>query len=104
MPRSTFAIFQYLGRIVAAGERGWILLHSDEAIGQPPLRDEYLFAIAEGLAGPCFVSTLYEGRFYCVPQDGAPNTKRVLGLLTQLIALNTSITDISVSPTVRILQ
>ena len=104
LPRSAFAIFQYLGRIATAGDQGRILLHSDDAIGQPPLRDEYLFVLNEGLAAPCFVSTFYEGKYYCVQQDGAANTKRILGLLTQLIALNTSISDIAVSPTVRILQ
>jgi hypothetical protein len=39
-----------------------------------------------------------------VPLTGATNTKRIIGLLTQLIALNTSLADIPVTPTVRIVQ
>ncbi len=49
----------------------------------------------------CFVATDYEGQNYCVPRDGAANTKRILGLLTQIVALNTAIEDVPVAPTVR---
>jgi hypothetical protein len=42
----------------------------------------------------------YEGLNYCVPAEGAANTKRILGLLVQLIALNTSVEDIAITPNV----
>jgi hypothetical protein len=103
LPRSAFAIFQYLGRIVAAGERGRITLVSPEAIGQPPLQDEFLFVVTSGLAGPCYLAVDYEGLNYCVPAEGVTNTKRILGLLVQLMALNTSIEDIAVTPNVRVI-
>ena len=102
LPRSAFAIFQYLGRIVAAGDSGRIRLSSPEAIDQPPLRDEYLFTLDQGASGDCFLGTTYEGQSYCVPRDGAANTKRILGLLTQLIALNTAVEDVPVAPSVRV--
>lgn len=102
LPRSTYAIFEYLGRIVAAGERGRIRLVSPEAIDQPPLMDETLFALASSDPNGCFVGVAFEGANYCVPRDGATNTKRILGLLAQLIALNTAIADIPVTPSVRI--
>ncbi len=102
LPRSVFAIFEYLGRIVAAGERGRIRLVSADAIDQPPLRDEYLFVIETGAGGGCFITTAYEGQNYCVPKEGATNTKRILGLLAQLLALNTAIEDVPVTPTVRV--
>ena len=102
IPRSAFAIFEYLGRIVAAGERGQIELSSPEAIDQPPLADRYLFTVVPGDGQGCFIFTVYEGQSYCVPRDGAANTKRILGLLTQLIALNTAISEIPVAPTVRV--
>jgi hypothetical protein len=102
LPRSAFAIFEYLGRIVAAGDRGRIPLVSPEAIDEPPLADPYLFTVVSGEGEPCFVTTVYEGRSYCVPRDGATNTKRILGLLTQLLALNTAISEIPVAPTVRV--
>ena len=102
LPRSAFAIFEYLGRIVAAGDRGRIQLVSPEAIDAPPLRDPYLFTVVSGAGQACFVATEYEGQSYCVPRDGAANTKRILGLLTQIIALNTAIEDVPVAPTVRV--
>jgi hypothetical protein len=103
VPRSAFAIFQYLGRIVAAGEAGRITLVSPDAIGQPPLQDEFLFVVTSGLAGPCYLAVDYEGLYYCVPAEGAANTKRILGLLVQLMALNTSIEDIAITPNVRVI-
>lgn len=104
LPRSAFGIFQFLGRIVAAGERGRIRLYSAEAIDQPPLRDEFLFVVDNRTAGDCFIAIQYEGESYCVPKEGATNTKRILGLLTQLIALSTTIGDIPITQTVRSIQ
>ena len=104
MPRSAFAIFKYLGRIVAGGEQARITLFSAEAIDRPPFNDDQLFVVEEGAIAGCFVSEFFEGKFYCVPQEGAVNTKRILGLLTQLIALNTSISQIPVAPTVQVLR
>ena len=99
-PRSTFSIFQYLGRLVAYGDAGQIKLQTEEAIGRAPLRDETLFAVNSG-GGDCFLSVDY-GRTYCVPDD-ALNTKRILGLLAQLLALNTSVRDVSITPQVQLL-
>ena len=52
--RSTFSIFQYLGRIVAAGEAGKIKLMTPQAIGHAPLKDDTLFAVNTGGGGDCF--------------------------------------------------
>ncbi len=102
LPRSVFAIFQYLGRLIDAGTK--VKLHSSEAIDYGPLRDEYLFEVVKGGTGNCFAAVEQGGETYCVPMEGATNTKRILGLLIQLIALNTSISDIPVTPTVRLAQ
>jgi hypothetical protein len=102
-PRSTFAIFQYLGRIVAAGDAGEIKLRTPEAVGYGSLRDDRLFVLSRSGPGSCFVAVDYGGGGYCVPDD-AINTKRILGLLAQLLALNTSVRDISLTPEVRLLQ
>jgi hypothetical protein len=103
-PRSAFGIFQYLGRLLAKGAEEPLALHSETAKGNGPLRDEQLFVIEQGKTGAgCFISTSYGGADYCVP-DSAFNTKRVLGLLVQLIALNTSIRDIAITPTVQLIQ
>lgn len=103
-PRSTYSIFQFLGRIVAAGDSGRIKLHTEEAIGREPLADDDLFFLADDGRGDCFLRVSYHGQAYCVPENGAINTKRVLGLLAQLLALNTSIRDVAITPEVRLVQ
>jgi hypothetical protein len=104
LPRSTFAIFQFLGHIVAAQEKGHIKLESPEAIGNAPLDDDRLFVITDGSGSGCFLSVNYASRNYCIPEDGARNTKRILGLLAQLIALNTSLRAIPITQQVQILR
>ncbi len=101
LPRSTFAIFQFLGRMVAGNSR--IKLVSPDAIGNPPLADDDLFVVTTGAATGCFLDVSYEGRNYCVPQN-ATNTKLILSLLAQLLALNTSIHDIPITPQVQLVQ
>jgi hypothetical protein len=104
-PRSTFSIFQYLGRLVAAGDEGQIKLITDQAKGHAPLEDDTLFAVttaAAPLGGDCFLTVDYGGANYCVPAS-ALNTKRILGLLVQLLALNTSIRDIGITQQVQLL-
>jgi hypothetical protein len=108
LPRSTFAIFQFLGHIVAAEvaaeQTGHVKLRSTEAIGQPPLADDELFDVEDGPRGGCFLDVNYSGRDYCVPENGARNTKRILGLLAQLIALSTSLGGIPITPQVQIIR
>jgi hypothetical protein len=103
IPRSVFGIFQFLGRTLAAGERGRIKLDSPEAVDLGPFRDEYLFDVEQAPSGSCFLTVDYEGATYCVPLQGANNTKRILSMLTQLLALNTSIQDIPITPIVQAL-
>ena len=103
-PRSTFSIFQYLGRLLAAGDEGQIELMTDQAKGHAPLEDDTLFSVTTGAApngGGCFL-TVDHGGTYCVP-DSALNTKRILGLLVQLLALNTSIRDVGITQQVQLL-
>ena len=78
---------------------------SPEAISRGSLRDENLFTVERAAnAGGCFLWVNYAGGSYCIPQEGAANTKRVLGLLAQLLALSTSVRDIGFTPSVRVLQ
>jgi hypothetical protein len=39
-----------------------------------------------------------------VPKEGADNTKRIFSLLATLVALNTTVNDLAITPTVRIAQ
>jgi hypothetical protein len=108
LPRSTFAIFQFLGHIVAAEvaaeQTGHIKLQSVDAIGHAPLADDELFDVEAGSKGGCFLDVNYSGRDYCVPEDGARNTKRILGLLAQLIALSTSLSGIPITQQVQLVR
>ena len=104
LPRSTFAIFQFLGHVVAAQDKGVVRLQSEDAIGHAPLKDDALFVVNDGSGGGCFLDVDYGGKSYCVPEDGARNTKRILGLLAQLIALSTSLSSIAATPQVQVIQ
>jgi hypothetical protein len=44
----------------------------------------------------CFAETRFIDGYYCVPEEGSANTKRVFGLL----ALQTSASDLAITPTV----
>ncbi len=105
-PRSTFSIYQYLGRLVAAGDAGAIKLMTPQAKGAPPLEDDTLFTITSGAppanGGDCFLTNSYGGHNYCLP-DSALNSKRILGLLAQLMALSTSIQDVGITQQVQLL-
>jgi hypothetical protein len=106
-PRSTFAIFQFLGRLVAESRRGNppIALQSIEATDSGgPFEDQDLFVLTSGSPNGCFLELNYDGQNYCVPNQGsgAINTKRILGLLAQLLALNTSVNEIPTTPQVQV--
>jgi hypothetical protein len=55
------------------------------------------------LGGQCFVHTWFEDGDYCVPEQAA-TTKRIFGLLAQLIAIQTAAADLSITPVVRVIQ
>jgi len=53
--------------------------------------------------GACFSHTWFYDGDYCVPQS-ATNTKRIFSLLSQLIAIETTASDLSITPLVRVVQ
>jgi hypothetical protein len=65
--------------------------------------DPKLFTVSSGRDGNCFVQTWLKGQSYCVPDD-ALTTKRIFNLLAQLVAIETAATDLSITPTVRVVQ
>jgi hypothetical protein len=96
--RSTFGIYQFLGRILAAGA-------TEDVVLRGPLdqkADIRILNIDRGVSTGCFVETTFNNETYCVPQQGAENTKRIFGLLAQLLALKTQTQDLAITPTVRI--
>lgn len=101
-PRSTFEIFNYLGTLIRAGDDGLVQLTNQDDAGFTTKEDNILFLVTQGGGQPCFVYVSYAGGSYCVPDGNAPNTTRILGLLAQLLALNTTINDLPATPSVRI--
>jgi hypothetical protein len=97
-PRSTFGVYRFLGRILAAEATEDIRLRSDPNFAE----DTRLLAITDGSGGPCFVSVSFEGKSYCVPENGAESTKSTFSLLTQLLALKTQSGDLNATPVVRV--
>jgi hypothetical protein len=65
--------------------------------------DPNLMTVVQDLGGQCFVHTWFADGDYCVPEQ-ATTTKRIFGLLAQLIAIQTSANDLSITPIVRITQ
>jgi hypothetical protein len=97
--RSTFGIYRFLGRILAANSMNELELASAK-----PSEDSRMLAIdSEVSPSGCFVDIGFAGEFYCVPERGAENTKRIFSLLAQLIALKTQPTDLAITPTVRVI-
>ena len=99
--RSTFGIYQFLGRILAQN------LQDEVAIRGPrtSTEDRRILGIDRESGGePCFADTSLEGEFFCVPRHGAENTKRIFSLLAALVALNTNVNDLAITPTVRLAQ
>ena len=81
------------GRIQVAESPVLATVHDDEA----------LITVVKNLGGECFVHTWFNDGDYCVPEQAA-TTKRIFGLLAQLIAIQTAASDLSITPIVRIAQ
>jgi hypothetical protein len=113
-PRSAFGIFEFLGTLIKMQRPNaptpWKYQGSlrSEVLEQPPMLttvhdDKKLIRVDSDGGGDCFVYTWFKNETYCVP-DEAFNTKRIFNLLAQLIAIQTAATDLSITPTVRIIQ
>jgi hypothetical protein len=97
--RSTFGIYQFLGQILAEQASDTIRLRGRNAGDE----DTRILAIERGhVGGACFVELTFEGESYCVPEQGAHQTKRIFSLLVQLLALKTPNADLAITPTVRV--
>jgi hypothetical protein len=114
VPRSAYGVFEFLGTLmkiqrehIAPAPYAFIPLDRRYAADTPMLEtvheDEYFMSVLQNLGGQCFVHTWFEDGDYCVPEEAA-TTKRVFGLLAQLIAIQTAATDLSITPIVRVLQ
>jgi hypothetical protein len=108
--RSAFGIFEFLGKLIKIQKTNPQLDASIPGFEGPVptlklARDEdpFLFRISAASGAQCFAYTWLNNNDYCVPEDAA-STKRIFNLLAQLIAIETSATDLSITPTVRVVQ
>jgi hypothetical protein len=116
VPRSAYGVFSFLGNLMkmqrenAAPAPQAYFPHpgrSDETEVPPKLLttgNRPLITVLQnaGMAD-CFSHTWFIDGDYCVPED-AVNTKRIFSLLAQLIAIETTASDLSVTPIVRVVQ
>jgi hypothetical protein len=121
IPRSAYGIFEMLGTLMKLHRSGWepiAYLPSQRPVPggypssrkwagliPPPLAtvhaDASLFTVEPN--GDCFVHTWFNDGEYCVPEQ-ATTTKQIFSLLAQLIAIQTAVADLSITPVVRIIQ
>jgi len=107
--RSIYGMFYYLGSIIATGDQQKVRLHHYEGLPAEATESAPLLnVLTDNSVGPgpggCFVAVAYGGKHYCVPENGADNTKRIVGILNALLALKQSTADIPNTQTVRIAQ
>jgi hypothetical protein len=96
--RSTFGIYQFLGRILDENATDRVRLHR-----RSHAEDTRLLTVVRDVGGEsCFVDLSYEGSYYCVPANGGDHTKQIFSILAQLLALKTQTGDLAITPSVRI--
>jgi len=120
VPRSAYGVFEFLGNVLKMQRRAnedpnlpppgpdLIPPGRDDVQQLPPAMksvhdDEFLITVDRNGAQSCFTHTWFYDGDYCVPQTAA-TTKRIFGLLSQLIAIQTAAADLSITPVVRIIQ
>ncbi len=98
---SAYSVFNYYGALLRSSSAHRVLL-TERAIKRT--EDSLLFTATNSGVEGCFASVAYNGKDYCVPNDGAGNTKQVLTLLIALVNLSTSRSSLPVTPTVLVNQ
>ncbi len=95
--RSTFSIYNFLGKLMTEQNSDINKMVDDTA------DDRQLLTIVQGQPVGCFVNAALDFGLYCVPLDGAQNTKRTFSILSQLLALKTTTGDYQAQPILRLL-
>jgi hypothetical protein len=102
--RSTFAMYNFLGRLLSGREPDASGLNANQLIGSDADDDDrYILTVNRGQPVGCFTAVVMDLGEYCVPIDGAQNTKRIFSILSQLLALKTTTGDLQLTPTLRLI-
>jgi len=113
-PRSAYGVFVFLGTLMKMQRerlepsRYAYIPPNRPYASEPPVletvhEDPALMTVVQNMGGECFVHTWFADGDYCVPEQAA-TTKRIFGLLAQLIAIQTAAADLSITPVVRVIQ
>jgi hypothetical protein len=112
-PRSAYGIFEFLGILIKMQRDHLAPLPrantwKREDVTEPPRLktspdDEQLFTVDFSGTTDCFARTWFLEENYCIPER-AHNSKRIFNLLAQLIAIETAVNDLSITPSVRVIQ
>ena len=115
VPRSAFGVFEFLGKLIrmqleppAPRVNPYTPLGREAEMTRLPAlltgqEDENLIIVTAAVGNNCFVHTWLDNSDYCVPNN-AETTKSIFSLLAQLIAIQTSASDLSITPLVRVVQ
>jgi hypothetical protein len=116
VPRSAYGVFEFLGNLMKVERDNLQPLPGVAYIPPNPIEDETgspllvtttpdqrLITIVSNTSERCFSHTWFYDGDYCVPES-ATNTKRIFSLLSQLIAIETTASDLAITPAVRIIQ
>jgi hypothetical protein len=112
-PRSAYGIFEFLGTLIKMQRDNPMPLpranrwDRTDVLGPPRMKttpdDEFLFTVDFSDTQDCFARTWFLNETFCIPER-AHNSKRIFNLLAQLIAIETAVNDLSITPTVRVIQ
>jgi hypothetical protein len=98
--RSTFAIYNFLGLLMNNQDSKINTFITPAEF----VEDRHVLTVNKGQPAGCFVATVLDLGVYCVPVDGAQNTKRSFSILSQLLALKTTTGDLQLQPIFRLLS
>jgi hypothetical protein len=100
--RSIYGIFNYLGNVIDHPDAPVMLVDYHVPSETTPVGPLLTVVAPNGVFGGCFTAVSYGGKGYCVPQEGADNTKKIFNVLNALVALKQSPGDLPTSQTVLI--
>jgi hypothetical protein len=99
--RSPMAVFRYLGVLLRSQPAADRVTLATSAVQNMETPDPRLLTIVGSSFG-CFAEASHFGEHYCVPAEGAENTKSAFSVLGSLVALHIKRTDLPASSTVLI--
>jgi len=97
--RSPYAIFQYYGKMLSSKTVNRVRLFD-----RPPMLqtgDKKILTV-KNERGDCFASAYHRGESYCVPNQGATNTKEIFTLLNVLVNLSLKASSLPTTPSIQV--